>query len=201
MSRLDWILMAGAALVSVAVYLLIGHPGMADQPMEKRQAELAAKSLDELTTAEALSRLETIAQEQPDAAEPRYLIGLVLSQQGRDEEAVRAYQSALRRDDEHVPALLGLADSLIRSSGGQVAPDIARILGRAYQLDPRQFQAAFLIGVSAWQSGETEQARAIWAETARNLPEGSQEAADFELMVSQFLAAEDADSAAVSPQP
>ena len=82
-----------------------------------------------------------------------------------------------------------------------MAPDIARILGRAYQLDPRQFQAAFLIGVSAWQSGETEQARAIWAETARNLPEGSQEAADFELMVSQFLAAEDADSAAVSPQP
>lgn len=201
MNRTDWILLAGAGLLALVIYLMTGSPGMADQPMEKRQAELAEKPFEELTLAETLSRLETAAQRDPDDAEPRYLIGAVLSQQGRDDEAVRAYQSALRRDDRHVGALLGLADALIRSSGGEVTPDIARILGRAYQLDPSQTRAAFLVGVSAWQGGQTEQARAIWAETARNLAEGSEEALMFNEMVSRFLIAEGADSAAVSPQP
>lgn len=201
MSRNDWILLAGAGLAAVVVYFLIGSPGMGDRPMAQRQAELAAIPPEDLTPGEALSRLEALAQERPESAEPRYLIGMVLAQQGRDDEAVRAYQSALRRDDTHVDALIGLADSLIRLSGGEVTPDIAQILGRAYALDPRQSQAVFLIGVSAWQMGQPEQARMIWAEAARNLPEGSPAALQFDQMVSRFLAAEGADSAAVSQQP
>ncbi|MCI4646431.1 MAG: tetratricopeptide repeat protein [Hyphomonadaceae bacterium] len=185
----------------MAIYFVIGKPGMGDRPMATRQAELAARAPEDLSPAEALSRLEALAQENPEDAEPRYLIGIVLAQQGRDDEAVRAYQSALRRNDRHVEALIGLADSLIRLSGGEVSPDIAQILGRAYALDPRQVRAAFLVGVSAWQMDQKGQARAIWDETAASLPEGSPAAAQFEQMVARFLAAEGADSAAVSQQP
>src|SRR5690606_37652705 len=93
---------------------------------------------ESLTEAEMLSRLEQAVIDKPDDPQPHYFIGEILRTKGRTEDAVRAYQSALRRDQDFVPALVGLADVLTQLSEGAIGPDATRLYARAYELDETQ---------------------------------------------------------------
>lgn len=158
------ILLAG--LIASVGYFFIGRPSLPDRPYSQRAAELAERDPKTLTPSETLARLELLVRQQPDNAQPHYFIAELLRGQGRDDDAVRAYQSALRRDDRHVPAMIGLADALTRLAGGKVGADAQRIYARALVLDPTQVRAGFLIGYADWQTGDATAARARW-ETVR----------------------------------
>ncbi|MEL6957261.1 MAG: hypothetical protein AAFO88_11525, partial [Pseudomonadota bacterium] len=80
--------MGGAVVLAAAIYIAVGRPGMADQPMSKRTAELERKAPDEMTPAEWLARLEVLTQERPEDPQPHFFIGQMLANQGRDEDAV-----------------------------------------------------------------------------------------------------------------
>lgn len=199
MKTFDWALTAGAVLLAGLIYLMIGRPGFADQPMAKRTAELEQKAPEDMTPDEWLARLEVLTRQRPEDPQPHYFIGQVLADQGRQEDAVRAYQSALRRDNTHVPALLGLGNALLIMSNGDVSPELAELFKRAFQLDPRQLRAGFLVGVADWQAGDEAGAQAHWATIETALAEGSREREGFEALVNTFMRESRADSAAVSP--
>lgn len=199
MKTFDWALTAGALLLAGLIYLMIGRPGFADQPMAKRTAELEQKAPEDMTPDEWLARLEVLTRQRPEDPQPHYFIGQVLADQGRQEDAVRAYQSALRRDNTHVPALLGLGNALLMMSNGDVSPELAELFKRAFQLDPRQLRAGFLVGVADWQAGDEAGAQAHWASIETALAEGSREREGFEALVNTFMRESRADSAAVSP--
>lgn len=149
--------------LSVGGYFLIGRPGMADMPMAARQEALAEKVRSDptsLTDAEMLSRLEQAVIDQPRAPEPHYFIGELLRAQGRAEDAARAYQSALRRDQNHVPALIGLADTLTFLADGEIGPDATRLYARAYELDETQVSAGMRAAMGAALAGDQEKAEA-----------------------------------------
>lgn len=186
MKRVDWILLVGAIVAAGLVYLLIGRPGYGDLPMSARTAELAAKDPSEMTLAETLARLEGLVRERPEDPEPHYFVGRLMLQQGRDEDAVRAFQSALRRDPAHVSALIGLGDAWVRQSGGDVPVEAAQIYIEAVRLDPSQVRAAFMIGVSAWQSGNQEAAEAHWASYRSILDTEPQLQSQFDQFVNRF---------------
>ncbi|MEM9740391.1 MAG: tetratricopeptide repeat protein [Pseudomonadota bacterium] len=199
MKRFDLILMLGAVGLAAGIYLLVGRPGMADQPMAKRTAELEQKAPDEMTPAEWLARLEVLSRQRPDDPQPHFFIGQLLANQGRDEDAVRAYQSALRRDNTHVAALLGLGDSLLRMSNGEVSTELSELFQRAFQLDPQQLRAAFLVGVADWQAGDESAAEAYWTDVEETLAPDSQARQGFRALVSTFIQESRANSAAVPP--
>ena len=199
MSRFDWIVVAAAVALAVAVYMLIGRPGMADRPMAQRTAELEQKAPEDMTPDEWLARLEVLTRQRPSDPQPHYFIGQLLANQGRDEDAVRAFQSALRRDNTHVQALLGLGDALLRMSNGDVSPELAELYKRTFQLDPTQLRAGFLVGVADWQAGYMEAAEAHWSQIEQSLPTGSRERAGFQTLVETYTTESRANSAAVSP--
>lgn len=192
MKRFDWALLAIAIVSAALVYVLIGRPGYGDQPMSARAAEIAAKDPADMTFQEALARLELLIREQPDDPEPHYFIARLMLQQARYEDAIRAFQSALRRDPAHVPSLVGLGDTLVSQSGGGVPVEAASIYTEALRLDPTQVRAGFLIGVSAWQSGNREAADAHWR-AYRQALNGTPDAANqLDGFVNAFLAREEA---------
>lgn len=164
------ILLAG--LLASIGYVFVGRAGLPDQPYSDRIAELKDRDALSLSPAETLARLETLVKEQPDDPQPHFFIGEMLSGQGRDQDAVRAYQSALRRDDRFVPAMVALADTLTRISDGEVGADAKRIYERALVLDPTQVRAGFLVGLADFQAGDTVAARARW-QTVRAGLEGN----------------------------
>ncbi|WP_340692173.1 tetratricopeptide repeat protein [Hyphomonas sp.] len=173
MTRIQMLIVAVCLALGVGGYLVIGRPGMADQPMAERQHEIVEKirtAPETLTAAETLARLEQTAVDQPDAPEPHYFIGEVLRAQNRPEDAARAYQSALRRDATYVPALVGLAQVLVEMGDGAVGPDAARLFARAYELDDTQVQAGMWAAMGAAQAGDQEKAAQMMRAVFAKLP-------------------------------
>lgn len=164
-------LLFAGGLAATALYAWQGRPGMADQPFAERARELARREPADMSGAELLVRLQSLARERPDDAEPHYFIGELLKERGRDAEAIRAYGSALRRKPDYVPALMGLADAYVRLDGRQVSAQAARIYAQANRLDPSLVRAGFLSGMPAWLAGREAEAQAIWADVKARIPE------------------------------
>lgn len=174
MKHLNLIILGACLALGAGGYLLIGKPGMADQPMAGRQAALAEKvrmDPQSLTEGEMLSRLEQAVIDKPDDPQPHYFIGEMLRTQGRAEDSVRAYQSALRRDQEFVPALISLADVLTQLTDGTIGPDATRLYARAYELDESQVSAGMRAAMGAAQAGDQEKAEQAMRYIYSRLPE------------------------------
>ena len=174
MTRTNLIISVACLAVAIGGYLLVGSPGMGDQPMADRQASLMEKVRTDpqsLTPAETLSRLEATVKERPDDPQPHYFIGEILRAEGRTSDAARAYQSALRRDETFVPALLALADSLVDLNNGAVSPEATRLFAKAYELDETQVRAGMWAAMGAAQAGDQEKAEQAMRYIYSRLPE------------------------------
>lgn len=174
MRRTNLIISVACLAVAIGGYLLVGSPGMGDQPMADRQAGLMEKVRTDpqsLTPAETLSRLEATVKERPDDPQPHYFIGEILRAEGRTSDAARAYQSALRRDETFVPALLALADSLVDLNNGAVSPEATRLFAKAYELDETQVRAGMWAAMGAAQAGDQEKAEQAMRYIYSRLPE------------------------------
>jgi len=186
LSRTNAIILAACLAAGGAGYVAIGKPGMGDQPMSARQAALAEKirtNPQSLTAAETLSRLEQAMRDNPKAPEPHFFIGEMLRAQGRPEDALRAYQSALRRNEDYVPALVSLADVLVELGGGAVSADATRLYARAYQLDETQVRAGMWAAMGAAQAGDQEKAEQAMRYIYARLPEDDPRRERFRAMI------------------
>jgi cytochrome c-type biogenesis protein CcmH len=186
MSRTNLAILGACLAVGVAGYILVGEPGAGDQPMSQRQAALAEKVATDpqsLSPAELLSRLEQAVKDQPDAPEPHFFIGEMLRAQGRPQDALRAYQSALRRNSDYVPALVALSDVLVELSGGTVGPDATRLYARAYELDETQVRAGMFAAMGAAQAGDQEKAEQAMRYIYARLPEDDPRRERFRAMI------------------
>lgn len=195
--RINTILVSACLLLASVGYLVLGRPGLADQPMSARQAALADKIQNDpqsLSYAELLSRLEMSVREQPDSPEPHFFIGELLRTQGRGEDAVRAYQSALRRDANFVPAMISLADVLVMKADGQITPDATRLFARAYQLDETQVSAGMRAAMGAAQAGDQEKAEQAMRYIYARLPEDDPRRERFRPMIEAIGQGEQAEA-------
>ena len=185
-SRTSLAVLGACLAVGVAGYVLVGKPGAGDQPMSLRQAALAEKVATDpqsLSPAELLSRLEQAVKDQPDAPEPHFFIGEMLRAQGRPQDALRAYQSALRRNSDYVPALVALSDVLVELSGGTVGPDATRLYAQAYELDETQVRAGMFAAMGAAQAGDQEKAEQAMRYIYARLPEDDPRRERFRAMI------------------
>jgi len=172
MRRTTLIVVAGAVVAAGGLYLLKGRPMLAEQPYASREAEIAGRDASDLSPPEMLARLQLAAREQPDAPEPQYFIGVLMRAQGQDEDALRAFQSALRRDPNHVDSLVALADAVMLRDGGIVTEPAARLYDRALRLDPEQGRAGMLAAMPAYEAGDVEAAEAHWETVTEGLDPG-----------------------------
>ena len=186
MNRLNIAITAGCLIVAAGAYFLVGRPGMADLPMAERQAGLAEKirtAPETLTPAETLSRLELATRQKPDDPQPHFFIGEMLRAEGRPEDAARAYQSALRRDDRFVPALVALADTLVELSGGGVSPQATELYAQAYRLDETQVRAGMWAAMGAAQAGDQQKAEQAMRYIYNHLAEDDPRRERFKAMI------------------
>lgn len=186
MSRLNLFIILGCLGAALAGYFVTGRPGLGDLPMTTRQAALSEKIRTDpqsLSQAEMLSRLEQAVKDSPAAPEPHYFIGEMLRAQGRLDDAVRAYQSALRRNEDFVPALVALADVLVELGGGAVNADATRLFARAYQLDETQVRAGMWAAMGAAQAGDQKKAEQAMRYIYARLPEDDPRRERFRAMI------------------
>lgn len=154
---------AGAvALAALVGYLTIGRPELPDAPYAARLEALKHRAIETLTADEALAILHEAARANPDDPLPHFYAGQLLLDQGRAQEAARAFDLALRREPQLAEAMLGLGRALVNIEE-RVTPDALALFQQAGALtnDPAPwiYQA-----MAAMEEGREADARQYWAE-------------------------------------
>jgi cytochrome c-type biogenesis protein CcmH/NrfG len=194
MTRRDLIILLGCAAIGLGAYLYKGSPGSGDLPMSARLDALDAKiksNPDSLTRDELMTRLESEIVRQPDAPEPHFFIGQLLASEGRYEDAARAFQAALRRKSDSVPALIALADAMTDSAGGEVSASARSLYKQAYSLDPTQIESGMRAAMGAAQAGDEATARKEMIAIYEALPADAPERERYKPMYEALMPASD----------
>jgi cytochrome c-type biogenesis protein CcmH len=150
------------AVLAGGLYLTFGSPNLPDQPFAVREAQLLTRAPETLGEDEILLLLQEQAKKKPKDAMPHALMAQVLVSAGRDQDALRAYQAALRRDPNNAEWIAETGGVLMRLNDNQVGPDAQRAFEAAINLDPKSPSAAFYLGFARWQAGNTRDALTIW---------------------------------------
>lgn len=198
----DWRGRSAAAFLLAAGafgYVALGRPDIADQPYDARLEALAAIDPEQLRGDQAMALLKRRAREAPDDPRPVFLTGQIYAAAGERDQAVFAYQSALRRDAGFVPAMKALADLLFMSSGGQVGEDALRLYRRAFELQPDDLRVGYMAALGDWQAGNREQAEAEFARLSAGLAAEDPRLQMFKALREAF--ATEGDPPALPPEP
>ena len=162
-----------AGLAAVIAYMVIGHPDMRDEPLAGRLAEVekqARVNPESMTAAELMALAQKRAQEDPKSPMPHWLMGEILEASGQPNEAMLAYESALRRDPNHLPTIKNLADLRFKMSG-QFDEATTALYHQVFAAEPDNWRVGYFAGIGDWQNGRKEQAEALWISIeARNPP-------------------------------
>lgn len=154
---------AASIALGLGLYLLIGSPALPDAPFAARLEALKGRDPTTFTAAEALAVLGQAARDNPSDPLPHLFSGQVLFEVGRDQEAARAFDAALRRDPALSEAMLGLGRAMVRLEQGRVGADARALFERAgAQSDdpaPWIYQA-----MAAMQEDRAADARRLWGE-------------------------------------
>jgi cytochrome c-type biogenesis protein CcmH len=160
------VVIAACVAAGLGAYAWLGAPGMPDAPLSGRLAELearASESAESMTGEEIMALLQKRASESPQDPNPHKFMGDLLASAGQADEAMMAYQSALRRDPAFQPALKAMADLSFKMSG-TIDERTAALYKAAFQLDPSDLRIGYMAGIGDWNAGRREEALALWAD-------------------------------------
>jgi cytochrome c-type biogenesis protein CcmH len=164
------VLVGLVGLATVATYFFIGSPGFSDAPIAKREKELLARDPSTLNSGEIKLIIEQKMREKPNDAMPHLLMGKILAGEGRDDEALRAYQAALRRDDNNAETLAEIGGVIFRLSGNVPSPQSSGAIKDALELDKDNLTALFYSGQFKWAAGDKVGAMNIWRDAWQRFP-------------------------------
>lgn len=161
-------ILAFIPLSALAVYLLIGAPQEADQPLAPRMEG----ALEDLPPAAILARLEMQLRETPNDPKGWRLMARLRMTVGDYPKAADGWQRLLELLPQDVEARVGLAQSLIEQDGGVVGEVAVRLLDEALAMAPDNGSALFWRAEAYHQSGEDRQAKKLWRALRSKLPNG-----------------------------
>jgi cytochrome c-type biogenesis protein CcmH len=154
---------AATGLVALVAYLVIGRPELPDAPYAARLEALKHRDPTTYSVDEALAVLSEASKDNPSDPLPHFYSGQLLLDQGRAQEAARAFDAALRREPQLADALIGLGRALVRMEDGRVTPEALALFQQAGELtdDPAPwiYQA-----MAAMQEDREADMRRLWRE-------------------------------------
>ena len=156
--------LAGLGLMTaatLAVYALVGTPGLPDQPYERRIDAWAAstETLEPVQIAAVLAREAAL---RPGDAQILSMLGAARFQAGDAIGAASAFRRALAITPNDARSWARLGESLVRSQDGMVGADAEAAFLQAVRRDPRQLGALYFLGEAALARGDVAKARAMW---------------------------------------
>lgn len=141
---------------------------LAEGSLRGRRGNRIAQALSEagdLAGAETLYR--AMAEAEPELSEHPFNLGVLLWQQGRRDEAIAAYESALERNPDAVHVMANLAQALSQARRGEADGDRAvALLDRAVELSPEDDRPRLFRVYLLRDLGRMEEARRAARELA-----------------------------------
>lgn len=160
---------AAAVLVGVfvplaagALYLQLGNPGAITQAVTQEQNVPPARAGNEGQSAPAVADLLPQMEERltnaPDDIEGWRLLGRSYLSVGEFGKARSAFEKALALDENDVPTLAQLAESIAMTQQGDLSGEPVQLIVKANGLDPDNEHALWLLSIARQQAGDHESA-------------------------------------------
>ena len=151
-------------VLSLALYLQFGAPGLPAQPLSAR----LEAPVDPAKGNDLVAKVEAALRANPEDGRGWDVIAPVYAAQARFADAASAYANALRLNGENLARLQGFADARIRSENGLIPEDARKALERARTLDPKRVEPRMWLALAKEQDGDAKSAiadyRAMLAE-------------------------------------
>jgi cytochrome c-type biogenesis protein CcmH len=156
------VLLAGPALL----YLKLGQPGAADQPFASRGAE----DEDRAEMAQLLDKLKEHLTAEPTDINGWTMYARSLRSVGRIDEAVEAYERALKLAPNNPDVTGSYGELLVEQAGGTVTPKAEGLFAQTRANDPTDPRPLFYGAQAKAQAGDREGALKEYVTLAEQTP-------------------------------
>ncbi|MBB4267211.1 c-type cytochrome biogenesis protein CcmI [Roseospira visakhapatnamensis] len=158
-------------LGALAVYLMLGSPGLPGQPHAERIAREEQRLMASLPAAvrDRIASLSEAVEADPDDVGLWLQLGRVHRVAEQHDKAVEALERARALGPvgaEKAAVLAELAESLIMTHDGAITERIRALFVETLRAAPGDPRARFYLGVAAVQAGDPVKAIAIWRDLA-----------------------------------
>jgi cytochrome c-type biogenesis protein CcmH len=162
-------------MTALVLYLLLGAPGLPDQPYAARGPERALAAANgpaelEKTAASLREKL----QANPENDSDWLLLGRTEAALGHWQKSAEAYRQALRVSKGQPDVAAAYGEMLVMAADGVVTPGAREAFTAAIARDPKNVVARYYMGQAEAQEGHAAEAIDAWQKLAADVPEGSE---------------------------
>lgn len=154
-------------ILALAIYGAYGSPHLLTHPPQV-QAEAAGS--DRLDLMSAVAEIEAHLAKNPQDGRGWEVVAPVYVRMGRIDDAVKAYEAAVRYLGPDANRLANYGEILVLAKDGVVSAQAQAAFEKAVQLDKNAFKARYYLARAAEQDGQTEKAKAVYAEILSGSP-------------------------------
>ena len=172
--RLSVIVTAVAApLAAIGVYMLLGSPGLPDQPFAARlKTWRSASDPTQLTPPELAAVLSEVVKSRPNDVEGRLLLARAQAAAGDLPSATQTLRSTSRVAPNNPDVWQMLGEALVQQAQGQETPGAVEAFRKAVALNPEDGSAHYHLGRAQIMNGDLTGGLAEWRSLQAHLPPG-----------------------------
>lgn len=152
--------------VALGLYARLGNPALQDRPLQARLNAPPGK----IELVAAVARIEKHLASNPQDGRGWQVIAPVYIRMQRYNDAVAAWQNAVRLLGPEPDRLGSLGEAFVFAAKGKVTDQALAAFSQALKLDPSHHQSLFFTGLAAEQSGAFDRAREIWSKLVSIAP-------------------------------
>ncbi|MGE5515506.1 MAG: c-type cytochrome biogenesis protein CcmI [Bacteroidota bacterium] len=171
------IVTAVVPLIGFGVYLVLGQPGLPDQPYSSRAGKIAEMQGQADMIKTMVAQLSARLEKDPNDGKGWAMLGRSLRVMGETDKSEAAYKKAvaLLPGDTQVRLEYGAVLLAQVPQGGALPPEFVRLMREVVAVDPKNPDALYFTGLAEAQLGNSAKARDLWTRLLTLLPEGSEE--------------------------
>ncbi|MBM1174852.1 c-type cytochrome biogenesis protein CcmI [Microvirga arabica] len=154
-------------LLALATYEIYGSPQLLSEPPGARMQPQQAGSSNLLG---AVAEIEAHLAKNPQDGRGWEVIAPVYLRMGRIEDAVKAYESAIRYQAPDAVRFANYGEALVLAKDGLISAEAQAAFEQAVKLDPSAAKAQFYLARAAVQDGQTDKAKSILQQLLASSP-------------------------------
>jgi len=152
---------------SLGLYLAYGSPGYRNQPHAAR----ANQPANQASVNELVARVEARLREAPNDGQGWDVLAPVYLKRGRNRDAAQAYRKAIELLGETRKRLRGLAEAVLASTNGIVAPEARMAFEKILAKEPNLIAPRFWLAVGKEQDGDHKGAATAYRALLKTNPQ------------------------------
>ncbi|MCK0196331.1 c-type cytochrome biogenesis protein CcmI [Ancylobacter sp. 6x-1] len=158
--------LVGVPVLAGGLYVMLGSPTLPGQPLAARLSDDPAKA----DIALLVRKVEAHLEANPNDGRGYEVVAPIYYRTGRLDDAVRAWQNAIRLSGSNAGRETGLGEALTARAAGVVTADAQAAFERAVKLEPEAVKANYYLGLAAVQDGRRDEAIARWSRMVAGAP-------------------------------